>query len=527
MDYIKLLEHGMKPCQHMCWTMDFKEENLIRPCSSKGTKMSSMGELTFFLGLQVKQKNDGIFICQDKYVGEILKKFGFTEVKNASTPIETQKPLLKDEDVCACARYQVNPKVSHLHDVKMIFRYLKGHPKLGLWYPKDYSFDLVAYIDSDYARASLDRKSTTGCCQYLRSRLISWQCKKQTVVVNSTTEAEYVTASSCCGQVLWIQNQLLDYGYNFMHTKAKTINGEAQIHAWVDDKEIIITESFVRRDLRLVYEEGIDCLPNSTIFENLELMGCQDTLGDTIAQTRFENVSKISNDSVQARGVLDLEKTKTTQALEITSLKRWVKKLEKKQRSRTHKLKDYTSVAGEVNAASIATTVSATATITTEKITLAQALMEIKTSKPKAKEIVLQEPTNIALIETSDDVQAKIDANYQLAERLQAEEQQELTDEEKSSLFVQLLEKRRKFFVVKRAEEKRNKLPTQAQKRKIMCTYLKNMEGYTPKQLKSFEFDKIQEMFDKAFKRVNTFEDFRTELVQRQDKEKRAGEELT
>ncbi|GKA94639.1 retrovirus-related pol polyprotein from transposon TNT 1-94, partial [Tanacetum coccineum] len=204
-------------------------------------QMSSIGELTFFLGLQVQQKKDGIFISQDKYVDEILKKFRFTKVKTASTPIETQKPLLKDEDgeevdvhmyrsmigslmyltssrpdimfaVCACARYQVNPKVSHLHAVKRIFRYLKGQPKLGLWYPKDSPFDLVAYTDSDYARASLDRKSTTGGCQFLGCRLISWQCKKQTVVANSITEAEYVAASSCCGQVLWIQNQLLDYG---------------------------------------------------------------------------------------------------------------------------------------------------------------------------------------------------------------------------------------------------------------------------------------------------------------------------
>ncbi|GJT83961.1 uncharacterized mitochondrial protein-like protein [Tanacetum coccineum] len=194
-------------------------------------QMSSMGELTFFLGLQVKQKNDGIFISQYKYVAEILKKFGFTDVKTASTPMETQKPLLKDEDgeevdvhlyrsisgsfmyltssrpdimfaVCACARYQVNPKVSHLHVMKRIFRYLKGQPKLGLWYLKYSPFDLVAYTDSDYAGASLDRKSTIGGCQFLGCRLISWQCKKQTMVANSTTEAEYVAASSCYRQVL-------------------------------------------------------------------------------------------------------------------------------------------------------------------------------------------------------------------------------------------------------------------------------------------------------------------------------------
>ncbi|GKC13799.1 putative ribonuclease H-like domain-containing protein [Tanacetum coccineum] len=168
-------------------------------------------------------------MSQDKYVTEILKKFGFIDVKTASTPMETHKPLLKDvngEDVdehlyrsmigsltyttssrpdimfavCAYARYQVNLKVSHLHAVKMIFRYLKGQPKLGLWYSKDLPFDLVAYTDSDYAGASLDRKSTIRGCQFLGCRLISWQCKKQTVVANYTTEAKYIAASNCCGQ---------------------------------------------------------------------------------------------------------------------------------------------------------------------------------------------------------------------------------------------------------------------------------------------------------------------------------------
>ncbi|GJV88668.1 putative ribonuclease H-like domain-containing protein [Tanacetum coccineum] len=195
----------------------------------KKFQMSFMGELTFFLGLQVKQKEDGIFISQDKYVIEILKKFGFSDVKTASTPMETHKPLLKDAEredvdehlyrsmigslmyltssrpdimfaVCACARFQVNPKISHLHAVKRIFRYLKGQPKLGLWYPKDSPFDLVAYTDSDYAGASLDRKSTTRGCQFLGCRLISWQCKKQTMVANSTNEAEYIAASNGCGQ---------------------------------------------------------------------------------------------------------------------------------------------------------------------------------------------------------------------------------------------------------------------------------------------------------------------------------------
>ncbi|GKB29845.1 hypothetical protein Tco_0869246 [Tanacetum coccineum] len=103
--------------------------------------------------------------------------------------------------------------------VKRIFKYLKGKPNLGLWYPRESYFDLEAYSDSDYAMANLDMKSTTRGYQFLGSRLISWQCKKQTIVATSTTEAEYVAVASCCGQVLWIQNKMLDYGFNFMNTK--------------------------------------------------------------------------------------------------------------------------------------------------------------------------------------------------------------------------------------------------------------------------------------------------------------------
>nr|GFB88569.1 hypothetical protein [Tanacetum cinerariifolium] len=119
--------------------------------------MSSMGEITFFLGLQVKQKKDEIFISQDKYVAEILKKFGLTDRKSTSTPTDTEKPLLKDPDG---------------EDV-----------------------DVHTY------------RSMIGSLI-----LISWQCKKQIVIATSSTETEYVAAASCCAQVLWIQNQLLDYG---------------------------------------------------------------------------------------------------------------------------------------------------------------------------------------------------------------------------------------------------------------------------------------------------------------------------
>ncbi|GKA16134.1 putative ribonuclease H-like domain-containing protein [Tanacetum coccineum] len=170
---LKLLEHGNVDVFIFGSTRSHYLHSFEKMMHKK-FQMSSMGELTCFLGQQVKQKEYGIFISQDKYVTEILKKFSFSDVKTSSTPMETHKPLLKDAD----------------------------------------GEDYVLMQDSN-----LDRKSTTGGCQFLGCRLISWQCKKQTVVANSTTEAEYIAASNCCGQVLWIQNQLLDCGYNFMQTK--------------------------------------------------------------------------------------------------------------------------------------------------------------------------------------------------------------------------------------------------------------------------------------------------------------------
>ncbi|GJR66613.1 hypothetical protein Tco_0012678 [Tanacetum coccineum] len=158
-----------------------------------------------------KFQKKGIFISQDKYVHEILRKFNYSDVKSASTLTDLEKPLVQDGDAADVDEHLYRSMIGSLI-------YLKGKPSLGLWYSKDSPLELVAYTDSDYAGATQDRKSTTGGCQFLGNRLISWQCKKQTVVATSTTEAEYVAAASCCGQVLWIQNQLLDYGYNFMDT---------------------------------------------------------------------------------------------------------------------------------------------------------------------------------------------------------------------------------------------------------------------------------------------------------------------
>ncbi|GKB74050.1 putative ribonuclease H-like domain-containing protein [Tanacetum coccineum] len=208
----------------------------------KKFQMSSMGKLTFFLGLEVKQKEDGIFISQDKYVTEILKKFSFSDVKIANTPMETHSLYSK--------KFQVNPKVSHLRVVKRIFRYLKGQPKLGLWYPKDLPFDLVAYTDSDYAGASLDRKSTTGG-----------------IGVNTGNSKLMLL-----GINLLLLEKVNAARHNLLLLVVKTVNGEVQLQALVDGNKVIITETSVRRDLQLEDAEGIACLPNADIFEQLALM---------------------------------------------------------------------------------------------------------------------------------------------------------------------------------------------------------------------------------------------------------------
>ncbi|GKD83543.1 hypothetical protein Tco_1350382, partial [Tanacetum coccineum] len=247
--------------------------------------------------------------------------------------------------VCACARFQVTPKTSHFNAVKRIFRYLKGQPKLGLWYPRDSPFDLEDFSDSDYTRASLDRKYTTGGCQFLGKRLILWQCKKQTIVANSTTEAKYIATANCCGQVLWIQNQMLDYGFNFMNTKiyidnesticivknpvshSKTKHIEIMHHFIRDsyEKKLIqvikihidqnvadlLTKAFDVSRVKTAKDKHIEFLVGdeavhkelgdrieraATTASSLEAE-CQDTiLGDVDVQTRFETTSIQSND---------------------------------------------------------------------------------------------------------------------------------------------------------------------------------------------------------------------------------------
>jgi hypothetical protein len=207
-------------------------------------EMSMMGELKYFLGFQVKQLKEGTFLCQTKYTQDMLKKFGMEKAKHTKAPMASSGHLDLNEEgktidqklyrpmigsllylcasrpdimlsVCMCARFQANPKECHLVVVKRILRYLLHTQNLGLWYPKGSFFDLFGYSDSDYVGCKVDRKSTSGTCQFLGRSLVSWSSKKQNYVALSTAEAEYIVVGACCAQLLWMKQTLRDFGCDF------------------------------------------------------------------------------------------------------------------------------------------------------------------------------------------------------------------------------------------------------------------------------------------------------------------------
>nr|GEU58356.1 reverse transcriptase domain-containing protein [Tanacetum cinerariifolium] len=338
------------------------------------------------LRIKVKQKKDGIFISQDKYVAKILKKFGFTEVKTASTPIETQKPLLKDED-----GKEVDVHMCRDCNEKKVIQMVKIH------------------TDKNVA-------------------------------------------------------DLLTKAFDFLSTAmAKTINGEAQLHAKVDGKKIIVTESFVRRDLRLADEEGIDCLLNSTIFEQISLIGKptrKDTqvpqpsgptesvadevvhkeLGDSLvraATTASSLEAEQDSESFGDEESLGEDASKQGKRIKATDADEDITLVS----AADNEMFDVDVLGGEevfvagknenvveevVDAAQISTA-AITVTITTEEITLAQALEALETSKPKVKGIVFQEPEEPMKPKKKDqtrldkEVAKKLQAKFDKEERLARE----------------------------------------------------------------------------------------------------------
>nr|GEU58910.1 hypothetical protein [Tanacetum cinerariifolium] len=357
--------------------------------------------------------------------------------------------------------------------------------------------------------------------------------------------------------------------------KVKTVNDDVRLQAVVDGKNLIVNEASIRRDLRLDDAEGTACLPNDPIFEGLARMGGEDRLQ---LNELMDICIKLSN------MVLSLEQTKTNQAAKIEKLKKRVKKLEGKKKKRTHGLKrlykeriaeneanedlflidettqdqgrikdqdlfgvhdlngdevfmDITNSEDVEQDATVAKSVkgiaATTLQISKDELTLPQTLIEIKAAKPKAKGVTIQKPNEFRTTsppQPSQPPQAKDKGKEIMLKR------EQLSIEERYKLLAELIESRRKYFTAKRAEAIRNKTPIKAQQKSLMCTYMKNIEGFKQKDFKGKNFDDIKKMFDKVYKRVNTFMDMNTEYVEECIKKtqvkvteggsKRAGKEL-
>nr|GEW07367.1 hypothetical protein [Tanacetum cinerariifolium] len=457
-------------------------------------QMSSMGELTFFLRLQVQQKKDGIFISQDKYVTKILTNFDFLSVKTASTLIKTQKPLVKDEEaadvdvhlyrsmfgslmyltasrpdimfaVYACSRFQVTPMTSHLQVMKRIFRYLKGQPKLGLWYPKVSSFDLEAYSDSDYAGANLDRKSTTGGCQFLGRRLISWQCKKQTIMATSTTEAEYVAAAHCSVA----EGEDLGTPTESQATPSPTQPSAGDQPPLSESSSDHDSSQEPRVDLEgTCGSEGdqVHLLHDSPLSGGYTSNRAEGSLN---LKALYALCTNLSN------RVLALETVNDAQAKEILTLKAKKKKFER--RYTLIKLKDD-------KAKGVAFKDSKSTDRTARSILTLKPLLIID-PKDKGKGVLEEHESankmtksdfDVAQIARDEEIARKLEVELQQAVRWTHEEHEKYTVDERAKLLAEYFERRKKKLAEERTTAIRNKPPTKTQLRRLMINYPKNMD---------------------------------------------------
>ncbi|GJX07557.1 ribonuclease H-like domain-containing protein [Tanacetum coccineum] len=579
-------------------------------------------------GLQVKQKEDRIFISQDKYVTEILKKFSFSDIKTASTPMKTQKPLLKDEDgeeVNIHLYRSMIGSLMYLTSSRPDIIYLKGQPKLGLWYPKHLPFDLVAYTDSDYAGVSLYRKSTIGGGNDNLSSLgfkRMVRVKELRELVDKNREQDVRVGrekgEKRGGEEGWGKRDYGNGGGNWEEGEWMNMKGEGRKLVEKRGKEkgeekirngrdgekdnVVRKERAMGKNLDnagkfLMYpRQGKDFFGRETSLFPTMVVQAQEEMGEGLAMPTDPHHTPIITQPLSSQPQRKQKSRRPKEGYWVPQSARVVSLKEaslgdqedaSKQGRKIHDIDadeditlenvhdaemfdvndlhgDEVFVEKKVNV--VEETVNV-ATITEDEITLAQALTGLKSAKPttaastrpKAKGLVIheeeqattptvssQQPSQVKVqakgkgilveepmksikkkdqIRLDEELAFKLQAKEEeeerfarekvvanlLAERLQAREQEELTIEERAKLFQQLLEKRRNFFTAKRVEEKRNKPPTKAQQRSIICTYLKNMAGWKLKDLKNKSFTNIQELFDKPFKTVNTFVDFRTE----------------
>ncbi|GJW06227.1 putative ribonuclease H-like domain-containing protein [Tanacetum coccineum] len=520
-------------------------------------QMSSMGELTFFLGLQVKQNKGGIFISQDKYVAEILKKFDLVNVKAAITPMETKLPLTKDEEafdvdvhlyrsmigslmyltasrpdimyaVCVCSRFQVTPKTSHLNAVKRIFKYLKGKPNLGLWYPRESPLHLEAFSDSDYGGSNLDRKSTTGQEHAAQAQSQPSSSSPTTPppppipipppppIPTPTTPPPILTPTSPPPPP---------------ETEPTT------------DEYIYEEQSPVHHHFSPLQEQAPSSMPM-----------------DDLLQAVPKLISRI--DSLE----MDLKQTKLTMGNAIVKLVKKVKKLEGFLQRRNLVLTDLedeepeaqgrksqddpqdSSIQGLVtppttkvhasgeeqvedispNTLEAAKTLSKVASLKSRCIDKGRRYKRRKETKSKkypclelsemmagAEKGHTAGEFNAGIVSAGEDngTKRRTSSMLKLQKKKSWTEQQErkekaqaqFEEEDFARELVDLVNQRKKFFAEERAKAKRNKPMTQSQLKTYMMNYLKNQGTWKITQLKKLSFEEVKEEFDKLVKQIESF----------------------
>nr|GEV60428.1 retrovirus-related Pol polyprotein from transposon TNT 1-94 [Tanacetum cinerariifolium] len=524
--------------------INFSKETAMEMCDAfeilmhEKFKMSSIGELTFFLGLQVKQKQDGIFISQDKYVAEILKKFGFSKVKHASTPMENSKPLLKDEDGQEVDVHIYRSMIGSLMyltssrpDIMFAVRIFGIQKTLPLnWRPtQTVTMQVLVWIGNlqlvDVNSLAIDLyPSSVKSRQWLKTPQQRLSMLLLRVVVDSAASWKLIMPS--------IKLQLLITAT----TKVKKVNDQEQIQALVDKTKIIITEDSIRGNLHLDDAEENACLLGEEIFEGLARMGRKQMKEAEVSHDESEDENHVPapfSDPLPSgedsfilnevmvfctnlqEQVLDLQEAK-----EIVALKKKVSKLNKWRKSRfrgLRRLKKFGLVRrvkslmkkdglGRTNddemfrvddltgeevvietTTGVKDSVSLTTNVTKDEVTMAQELAALKSTKSKV----------VANME------AIMDADRLLAEKLQAREKEEFSEVQKARLLVEPIKKRKIHFAALRAQEKRNPPPIKTQMKIQMSTYLKHMGGYKQSHLKGRSFDEIKKLFDREITKVN------------------------
>nr|GEV16518.1 uncharacterized mitochondrial protein AtMg00810-like [Tanacetum cinerariifolium] len=401
-----------------------------------------------------------------------ISYYAHRDRKSASTPIDTKKPLLKDPDV------------------KRIFRYVKGKPHLGLWYPKDSSFNLVAYSDSDYAGASLDRKSTIGGCQFLGCRLISWQCKKQTVVATSSTKAEYIAAAvvvhKCYGFRIncWIMDRPL---FKSMIVAQEVGEGATEVNV-----EDVLVVGVADEGAASVADDDVSAIVDEPSIPSPTLPTQPPPPSPDIPFTSQKSPRNLLHTLLEScitltKRVENLEHDKIAQALEITKLKQ-------------------KNILSKVVIVASATITAADATITVAALILTTALSAARRRK-EGKGILVQE-----LKPLKKKTQIEQDVAY--AKELEVELNKNIDWDE---VIDQVKRKEKEDNDVMRYQALKRKPQTEAQARKNKMIYLRNMAGFKMDYFKGMTYDDIRPIFEKKFNSNVAFLEKTKEQMEEED----------